>query len=513
MRSATPRAGGRRVVVVGAGLAGLAAAIRLATAGYAVTVCERGDRPGGRVGRVERDGFAFDTGPSVLTMPELVGELFALAGERAGDHLSVTRLDPAYRAVFHDGSELCVRGDPQQTVADVAERIGPAEAARLERLMGRLRALHEVEWPHFVDASYDSPLDLLAHPVALARLVRLGGFRRLWPLVADHVTDWRLRRLFTFQALYAGVSPFEALGLYAVIAYMDAVRGVYGVAGGMHAVAEALAGLARRCGAQVRLETPVARVDVAGGRARGVVTAAGERLPADAVVLTPDLPTAYRELLPPAAAPRRLRRLRHSPSCVVVHLGLDRRLDGAAAHNLHFAADYRAGFDDLLAGRLQRDPSWLLSVPTRYEPAMAPPGGDVAFVLVPAPNLDGPAGAQLDWDAQAPREIEQAVARLERGGYGPVREHVVVAEAVTPADWARQGHAAGTPFAASHVFRQTGPFRPRNVARGVDGVLFAGSGTVPGVGVPMVLVSGKLAAERVRQRLPEPARPRPGVRR
>lgn len=498
-----------RVVVVGAGLAGLSAAIRLAVAGVDVTVCEREARPGGRVGRFERDGFAFDTGPSVVTMPELVADLYRLAGEAVEDHLTFTRLDPAYRAVFHDGSELAVRASVEAMAAEVAQRIGPGEARRFEGLAEHLRALYDVELPHFIDANFDSALGL-AQPAAMARLIRLGGLRRVWSLVSDHVTDWRLRRLFTFQSLYAGVSPFQALGLYAVIAYMDCVAGVYGVAGGVHAISAGLADLAVRCGVDLRLATPVERVTVAGGRARGVVTAADGHLPADVVVLNPDLPTAYRDLLPAAATPRRLRRLRYSPSCVVVHLGLSRRLAGTAVHNVHFAADYRAGFDDLRAGRLQRDPSWLLSVPTRYEPAMAPPGGDVAFVLVPAPNLHGPAGRELDWDAQAPREVEQAVRRLERSGYGPVRDARVVSEAVTPADWRRQGLAAGTPFASSHRFAQTGPFRPRNVAPHVDGVVFAGSGTVPGVGVPMVLLSGKLAAERVAQAL-SPAAPAPGV--
>jgi phytoene desaturase len=500
MSAAGPRHCPGRVVVVGAGLAGLSTAIRLAAAGVEVTVCEREARPGGRMGRVERDGFAFDTGPSVLTMPELVGDLYGLAGESMTDHLTLTRLDPAYRAVFHDGSELAVRASVEAMAAEIADRIGPGEARRFEGFAERLRALYEVELPHFIDTNYDSALDL-AKPAAMARLIRLGGFRRVWSLVASHLSDWRLRRLFTFQSLYAGLSPFEALGLYAVIAYMDCVAGVYGVAGGMHAVSAGLAELAVRCGVDLRLATPVERVDVVGGRARGVVTAAGEHLPAAVVVCTPDLPVAYRDLLPAEATPRRVRRLCYSPSCVVVHLGLSRPLAGSAVHNVHFAADYRAGFDDLRAGRLQRDPSWLLSVPTRYEPAMAPPGGDVAFVLVPAPNLRGPTGAQLDWDAQAPREIEQAVARLERAGYGPVGEARVVAEAVTPADWQRQGMAAGTPFAASHRFAQTGPFRPANVAPRVDGVVFAGSGTVPGVGVPMVLLSGRLAAERVKQTL------------
>lgn len=496
-----------RVLVVGAGLAGLAAALRLRAAGLDVTVLERGDRPGGRAGRIERGGYAFDTGPSVLTMPALVGELYALHGEDMADHLTIERLDPAYRAVFHDGSQLHIRGSRDAMVEEVRTVCGAAEARRFEGFADHLRRLYEAEYDGFIDANFDSPLDLV-QPAQMARIVALGGFRRVAPLVAAHLKDWRLRRMFTFQSMYAGMSPFKALGVYAVIAYMDAIAGVYAVRGGVHAVPRALADLAVRVGVELRLSTPVERVEVAHGRATGVWTQAGEYVTADVVVLNPDLPVAYRDLLPASATPRRVRHLTYSPSCLVVHLGLDRRLDGAAHHNIHFAEDYEASFGDLLSGRMQQDASWFLSVPTVSDAELAPPGGEVGFYLLPTPNLDG---APLDWDLQGPRERELAIRRIEQAGYGPVREAVVESEVVTPADWARQGMAAGTPFAASHHFRQTGPFRPRNVAPRVDRVVFCGSSTTPGVGVPMVLVSGKLAAERVVQRLDagRPARRRP----
>lgn len=482
----------RRVVIVGAGFGGLAAGIRLATAGVAVTMLEREPGPGGRAGRLERDGYRFDTGPSVLTMPALLAELFALAGEDLRDHLTLERLDPAYRASFHDGSVLQVRGSVEGMATEVAQVCGPAEADRFVRLVARLRELYEAEYATFIDRNFGSPLDL-ARPMAMLRLLRLGGFRRLHPLVASILRDWRLIRLFTFQSMYAGMSPYEALGVYAVIAYMDVVEGVYAARGGVAAVSAALGTLAARVGVHVRYGQPVEAVEVADGRAVAVRTTSGERITADVVVLNPDLPAAYRELLPAEAAPRRVSRLRYSPSCVVVHLGLDRRLRGAAHHNIHFAEQYRASFDDLLAGRMQRDPSWFLSVPTVSDPSLAPPGGEVGFWLLPAPNLDGD---DIAWDQQAPRELARAQRGLAAAGYGPVAEATVTSEVVTPQDWARQGMAAGTPFASSHRFLQTGPFRPANVAPKIGGVVFTGSGTTPGVGVPMVLVSGKLAAER-----------------
>lgn len=485
------------VVVVGAGLGGLATAIRLAAAGHRVTVLERDQIPGGRAGRHDDQGFSHDTGPTVLTMPALIEELFALHGETMADHLELRRLDPAYRAVFHDGAVINIRGSVEEMRDEIAGFAGPAEAGRFVHFADHLRQLYEVEFDTFIDANFDSVLDL-AKPAALLRLIRLGGFSKVHSLVARHLTDWRLQRLFTFQAMYAGMSPYEALGVYAVIAYMDAIAGVFFPVGGIFAASQALADLAGRHGVELRYGAEVGEVTGRGRRATGVTLVDGEKVDADVVVLNPDLPVAYARLLPPAARPWRIDHLKYSPSCVVVHLGLNAKLLDAAHHNIHFAADYQGSFDDILAGRMQRDPSWFLTVPTVTEPAMAPPGGEVALVLVPAPNLEGD---PLNWRTQAPRELAAAVRRMEDAKYGSVSDAVVTSRVVTPEDWAVQGMAAGTPFAASHHFTQTGPFRPSNVAPKVDGVVFVGSSTTPGVGVPMVLVSGGLAARRVEQQL------------
>ncbi len=492
----TPGTAGR-VVVVGAGLGGLATAIRLAAEGHQVTVLEREDVPGGRAGRFSDAGFTFDTGPTVLTMPALVADLFALHGEDMADHLRISRLDPAYRASFHDGSVVRIRGSVEAMREEVRDLAGPAEADRFVAFADHLKRLYEAEYDTFIDANFASPL-ALARPSKILPVVKLGGFRRVANLVGDFLTDWRLQRLFTFQSMYAGMSPYEALGVYAVIAYMDAIAGVYFPEGGIHAVSQALADLATRHGVDIRYGTTVAEVTGSGRRASGVRTVEGERFDADVVVLNPDLPVAYRDLLPPKATPWRIPRLRYSPSCVVVHLGLDRRLLDADHHNIHFAEDFQGSFDDILAGRLQRDPSWFLTVPTLGEPAMAPDGGEVAFVLVPAPNLDGD---PISWESQGPRELAAAIERMEAAKYGPVGDSVITSRVVTPQDWADMGMAAGTPFAASHHFIQTGPFRPANVAPKVDGVVFVGSSTTPGVGVPMVLVSGRLAAERVAEQM------------
>jgi phytoene desaturase len=483
-----------RVVIVGAGLGGLSAALRLAGAGREVTVLERAPVPGGRAGRLDVGGYAFDTGPTVLTMPHLIGDALGAVGERLADWLDLRPVSPLYRAHYPDGSTLDVHADTETMAAEVARVCGPAEAAGYRRFVEFVTELYRLEMRHFIDRNLDSPADLLG--VNLLRLARLGGFRRLAGAVDRHLKDPRTRRVLSFQALYAGLSPYQALALYAVISYLDSVAGVYFPRGGMHAVPVALAGAAARHGVRFRYRTEVTAVEVAGGRARAVHTAAGERIPADAVILNPDLPVAYRDLLPPALAPRRLSRLRYSPSCVLLHAGSRAGYSGIAHHNIHFGRAWREVFRDVIdRGRLMADPSLLVTSATRGDPALAPPGRHTYYVLLPAPHLGHP--DRLDWETLGPRYRDEILVTLHRRGYVDFAAGIEVERLVTPADWAATGLAAGTPFAAAHTLRQTGPFRPANLAPGLENVVFCGSGTQPGVGVPMVLVSGRLAAERI----------------
>jgi phytoene desaturase len=479
-----------RVVVVGAGLGGLACALHLAAAGRHVTVVERESVPGGRAGRLSLDGYEFDTGPTVLTMPELIEEPLAAVGESLTDWLELSPLDPAYRAYYPDGSTLNVHTDTLTMAREIAELCGPREADGYLRFVDFARGLWRLERDNFIDRNLDTPVDLVN--LNLLKLLGQGGFRRLQPKMRQFFRDPRTRRIFSFQAMYAGLAPQDALAIYAVIAYLDSVAGVYFPRGGMHAVPKALAGAAEKHGVEFRYDTTVTRVETSAGRATGVVTAAGERIPADVVVLNPDLPVAYRDLLPP----RRQRRLRYSPSCVVLHIGSRQGYSKMAHHNIHFGTAWKRTFDEVIRrGQLMSDPSLLVTSPSHTDPTMAPDGRHTYYVLAPAPNLDL---APLDWRGGLARRYADELGEvLEERGYVGFRDGTEVQQVVTPADWADQGMAAGTPFASAHTFGQTGPFRPGNLHPSLPNVVFTGSGTQPGVGVPMVLISGKLAASRI----------------
>jgi len=285
--------------------------------------------------------------------------------------------------------------------------------------------------------------------------------------------------------LYAGLSPYDALAMYLSITYLDSVAGVTFPTGGMHAVPCALAAAGEKHGVELRHDAEVTRIEMRNGRAVAVHTADGERVPADVVIVNADLPIAWRLLGLPA------RDLHWSPSCVLLLMGVDGVYGKAAHHNLHFAGPWRAGLRELTRGELMTEPSLMVTSPTVTDPALAPPDRTILGALAVVPNLRTP----IDWEVLGPRYRDELMVRLEHDGYVGLREAVEVEQLTTPADWARQGLAAGTPFSADHRFAQTGPFRTPNLA--FDNVVLTGCGTRPGIGVPMVLISGRLAAERV----------------
>ncbi|MET9214972.1 MULTISPECIES: phytoene desaturase family protein [unclassified Nocardia] len=515
------------VVVVGAGLAGLAAALHLRGAGREVTVLERADHPGGRVGRYRFGDYEIDNGATVLTLPELIDEALAAVGQtRADVGLRIHRLAPAYHARYADGTDIRVFDDAEAMAAEVAATCGPAEARNYRRLRGWLGRIYDAEYTEFMDANFDSPLDLVRSASAragLTTLARLGGFGKLGPRVRSYLRDERLARLFTFQALYAGTVPDKALALYGAIPNMDTCLGVYFPEGGMRAITSALADAFTAAGGNLVLGAEVVGVDYTTGagssperspdsstgrprsragrrRASAVRTADGRAVACDAVVLTADLGSLPRFGL------RYRRGLRASPSAVVAHgtvpAEVAARWPVQAHHTIDFGAAWATTFTEISArrgrGRVMSDPSLLLTRPALTDPGLYVDRADGRHepfsLLAPCPNLDA---APLDWDRLAPAYLRELLAELERRGYTGIAEHFRIDHVDTPVTWAAQGMIAGTPFSVAHLFRQTGPFRPRNLPRGVDNVVLAGCGTTPGVGVPTTLLSGKLAAVRI----------------
>jgi phytoene desaturase len=483
--------------------------MHLAGAGRQVTVLEAASVPGGSAARMslpasEGGTYHLDTGPTVLTMPDLLADCFAAVGESLSGWVTLRRLDPVYRARFADGTALSVTSE----VDAMTERIrvfggptGAADANGYRRYVDFVTHLYHLQMRHFIDRNFDSPLDLVGS--SLAKLVALRGFSRLAPTVARYFRDERLQRIFSFQALYAGVSPARALAIYAVISYMDLVEGVSYPVGGMSALPTAMEAAARKAGVEFVYDTRVSTTTWRGDRVIGLQSLDGRAWAPDAVVMALDRPAALEVLARKSgrSLTGRPTRTRYSPSCVVLAAGVKATWPQAAHHTMVFGHAWSQVFEDLDTGRLMRDPSFLVSLPTVTDPGLAPDGGSVAYVLFPSPNLDH--GSPLDWSGLRGPYREHMLNAAERAGYRGFGEAIDAEVLITPADWAERGLEAGTPFAAAHTFAQTGPFRSPNTLG--DNVAFAGASTTPGVGVPMVLISGRLAAERL-------TGPRPGYR-
>ncbi len=478
------------VVIVGGGIGGLSAAARLAHSGFRVTLIEQRHQLGGRIGEVQRDGFRFDTGPTLLMMLDPLEKLFRDTHRRLEDYLQPVLLNPSYRVFYADG----LRFDSSPCIASMIREIGrkfsPAEVPGYLRLMADLSAMLYDVVPAFVRRNYRSPLDLFS-PGQVALLVKHRLLANLYRRISRYARDPRLRMLFTFQTMYLGLSPLEAPWVYGILTYMESGEGVWFPRGGMYAIIRAIERIATEEGAQIRLNERVEQVLVENGRARGVKLASGEEIPADAVVLNADVPTAYSQLLPPTK--QSTRRWRNSCSALVFLIGYDGALPELLHHNVHFSADFERNLSEIFVQKtVPTDPSFYTCLSVRTEPADAPAGAENLYVLVPAPNLTGEdAGAVSDV------VLEKVLSRLEREA-NLQRERIRFVERITPADWQAMGLWQGAAFGLSHDFFQSTCFRPSNRAP-FEGVYFVGASTVPGNGIPMVLISAELVQERILQ--------------
>ena len=486
-------AGARQVLVIGAGLGGLAAAIRLRHRGYEVTVLERHEVPGGRCGLWESEGFRFDTGPTLLLMVEYLQALFRDVGRALGAYLDLVQLEPNYRVHYPDGRTLDVTSRLNAMLEQV-ERIEPGAGPQLLRFLAATSQLYRIGLDGFVDRNVHHRRDFLSLRNALL-LVRGGAMRRLERLVAGFFRSEALRHTFSFQSLYLGLSPFEAPAIYGLLPYTEIAGGLYFPRGGMHALPRALATLAGEMGVRFRYRTDVAGLERDGARIAAVRLADGTRLPADLVLANADLPYVYRTLL--GEPHPRAERLSYSCSAFLMYLGVRGQYPGLPHHTLVVPPDLRGACGDIFTHhRLPPAPPYYICNPSKTDPSLAPPGCENVYVLVPVPS-QAP-GREIDWAVQGPRLEREMLLRLERFGMPGLGERLVTSRIFTPADFAAGFSATrGEAFGLAHGLDQVGYLRPHNRHAAYRNLYFVGQSTHPGCGIPMVLISARLVAERM----------------
>ncbi len=477
-----------RAVVVGAGLGGLATGIRLLAAGHRVTVIEARPEPGGRASRICEGGYRFDTGPSLITMPEVLDELFAAAGTTTSSRLELRALDPYYRIAWAgEERDFLFSGDTAAMKQQIA-RFSPADALRYDAFVAASRRIHE----RAIMVAGRQPFLTLGSFLGLVpRMVRLDALRSVSSFVGRYFREPHVRQVFDFHPLFIGGDPFRVPAVYAALAYLQLAGGVWYAEGGVWSLVEALARLVRS-GGDLRCGDAVTEVVTRGGRAAGVRTASGDLLEADLVVSNADVLTTSKLLGRSARTPRL------SMSCYLLYLGVGRRYPQLEHHTLLVGRDYRGFIGDVTRrGRVPEDLSLYVHAPSRSEPAMAAPGGESLAVLLPVPNLAG----GLDWGRAEPALRERVLDALESpGGLGlaGLRGAIEVERSWTPLTFRDDLMSPfGNAFGPQPLLSQSAYFRTPNRDRSVRGLYHVGAGVHPGAGVPGVLLGAQVTSELV----------------
>jgi phytoene desaturase len=492
-------------IVIGAGIGGIASAARLARAGFRVKVLEKNGEPGGRTGQIRREGHRFDIGPTLFLMPEVWEETYAALGERMSDHLDLRRIDPTYTVHFDSGLRL-------QLTANLGAMQSQLEAVERTAFSGFLGYMAEasqhykVSLERFVGRNFKTLLDYFS-PRNLPLLFQLKALQKHHANTSRFFKDERLQAAFTFQNMYLGLSPFDAPATYSLLQYTELAEGVWYPIGGMYRAIESLTAIAEKLGVEFHYNSPVRELRVGRARVDSVVAEGGKEYAADVIVGNADLPYIYNQLLPENGEAQRLEQLRYTCSTIMFYWGVDKQYPQLGHHNVFLAGDYRNSFDRIFRDlTLPDDPSFYVHAPARTDPEAAPDGQDTLYVLVPVGHMAR--DRKQDWNALVKHARETVLGRLAREmQITDLEQHLKFEIVYQPQVWKdRFNLQKGAAFGLSHNFAQVGYLRPQNRHRRFKNLYFAGASTHPGTGLPIVLLSAKLAVERILEEQGHPVR-------
>lgn len=482
-------------IVIGSGFGGLAAAIRLSCKGYSVQVLEKLDAPGGRASVHRQDGFTFDAGPTIITAPQLLEELWTLCGRKMSDDITLKPMEPFYRLRFDDGSWFDYSGDDEAMRREIA-RFNPADLPGYERFVKAADQACRLGFEELGGMPFNSISDLVS---AIPSLIRMQAWQSLYSLVASHISDPRLRIVFSFHPLLIGGNPFSVTRVYSLINTLERRWGVHWAMGGTGALVTGLVKLLAERGVAVRCNAPVTRINVEQGRATGVTLENGETLAADLVISNGDAAWTYRHLIDARHrrhwTDRRIETRKYSMSLFVWYFGTDRRWEEVPHHMIMLGPRYKGLLDDMFRRQhLADDFSLYLHRPSASDPSVAPEGCDAFYVLAPVPHL----GSGTDWEAEAERYRRKIEAHLEASVLPGLGHHIVSSRLMTPQDFEdRLWSYRGAAFGMEPVLVQSAWFRPHNRSEDIRNLYLVGAGTHPGAGVPGVLMSAKAMAAGV----------------
>ena len=486
---------GNRLVIIGAGIGGIAAAGALARKGYDVTIFEKNAYPGGRCGSYVKEGHRFDIGATFLMMPGIYEEAFSAVGKNMHDELTLYRMDPIYRVKFQGGREIAYHSDLSRLQAQF-EEFEKGSFGKFLSLAGRGFEIYEKAMP-MIARNYFRVIDfsLLKYPFLLWRY---KAFTRHYKYISRYFKSEELRAFFTFQNLYLGQNPFTASGMYSFLPFMELADGVYFPKGGMHEVAESLLAAAREEGVRLYLDAPVKKIEVEGNRVTGVTLGDGSFHPADIVVANADLPYVYQNLLPESRKARRLGRLKYSCSAMVFHWGMDHSYPQLGQHTVFVSEKHKESCRAIFReNSFAESPSIYMHSPVSSDKSAAPENQDSITAIIHTGNLDD--GKAMDWGVLKEKARDGILKRLEEEGLKDFKKHIKFEICYTPAEWKSVFNLSrgGTFGSLAHNLLQMGFLRPGNQHKKYRNLYFAGGSTQPGSGMPLSLLSAKLVTERI----------------
>ncbi|OYW54344.1 MAG: phytoene dehydrogenase [Hyphomicrobium sp. 32-62-53] len=477
-------------VVIGSGFGGLAAAIRLGARGYKVTILEKLDAPGGRAYVFRQDGFTFDAGPTIITAPFLLEELWTLCGRKMSDDVDLRPLSPFYTLRFNDGETITCCADADAMRREV-QRISPGDVAGYERFMAQAQQIYAVGFEQLGDVPFDSWTDMAK---LLPQLFKLESYRSIYGLASKHVQDPRLRVFLSFHPLFVGGNPFNVTSIYGLITFLERRFGVHFAMGGTGSLVEGLVKLIGTQGGKIHYGAEVSEITLNGRRATGVRLKSGEIIDADVVISNADAAWTYKYLLPKSArrtwTDKRLDKARYSMSLFVWYFGTNKKYDDVPHHTILLGPRYRELLDDIFEQkRLAADFSLYLHRPTATDPSLAPDGNDAFYVLSPVPHLEG----DTDWTTEAEPYRQRIAKHLSETVLPGFEDHIATSRIMTPLDFRdRLMSYKGAAFSLEPVLTQSAWFRPHNRSEDIEHLYLVGAGTHPGAGVPGVLSSARV---------------------
>jgi phytoene desaturase len=479
----------KRVCVIGAGFGGLSAAIHLRLKGFDVTIYEANPTVGGRANVIARDGFTFDTGPSLVNYPWVFEELFAAVGRKLSDYVTLLPVDPTVQFRWRDQTHFHLSSDVKHLLAE-CERLEPGSGPAVMAFLRDAGAKYDVSFAKLVTRNEDNPVKWIGK-LTPGEMLNSGVWHSLDSELARFFKNRYIREALGSYAMYLGGSPYELPGLFSILSYGEMAMGLWLPEGGIYGLVCGIARLAREIGVRIHTATPVAAVEKAEGRATGVRLENGESIAFDIVVSNVD-----RDIV--ASQPKAPRM---TPGVITFYWGVRGNSQRIGHHTIFLPDDNRGTFDQLCKqGIIPPDLPFYVSIPSATDPNLAPSGNSTVFVLVPTPVLSQL--PDIDWNQAVERVRAQVFERLAHHDTGLVADDILFEEVWTPLEWQRRfGLHDGSAFGAAHTLFQMGPFRARNYSESYDGLYYVGAGTTPGTGMPMVVLSGKMTAERIASRV------------